>query len=245
TGVFSTVEKSYQDGRVVAIKSYKKQHGKLVMDHYKRELWALQSLDIESEQEAIQNHVIYLLGTQSTPSAQILTFPFYQHTLMDFVNQSVPQLAYEAVYQVALGLSFLHEREIVHCDLSPSNILVDASKRYMTIADFGCAHRVNERNGEVDQEEIGTRYYKAPEHLFGHQVYTPATDIWALGTIFCHLLGGHPLFSGESDIELIGQIVRVLGHPSRKVLDEVSHYPDTNKLVFFGASPQSDNEAGD
>lgn len=65
------------------------------------------------------------------------------------------------------------------------------------------------------------RYYKAPEHLFGSRIYAPSTDIWSLGSIFCHLLRGSPLFTGESDIEQIGQIVRIIGPPPATVLDEV------------------------
>lgn len=61
------------------------------------------------------------------------------------------------------------------------------------------------------------RWYKAPEHLFGYQVYTSATDIWSLGVIFAELLIGEPLFSGESDLEQIGIIVRALDKPSAEV----------------------------
>lgn len=66
------------------------------------------------------------------------------------------------------------------------------------------------------------RYYKAPEHLFGYRVYTPATDVWSLGTIFCRLLLGYPIFAGESDLEQIGFIVRRLGRPPASVIKEAS-----------------------
>lgn len=95
------------------------------------------------------------------------------------------------------------------------------------------------------------RPYKAPEHLFGHRVYTPATDIWSLGTIVGELLLGRRVFRGESDLEAIGSIVRTLGPPPKEVQDRVSScrkkyakslmstaqemrsYPDADKLVFF------------
>ncbi|KAI9499481.1 kinase-like domain-containing protein [Zychaea mexicana] len=224
-GMFSTVEKQVLETRLVAVKKYKKHHGQLVQRHYQRELWALRTMSLESEAEARENHVICLLSADSTGGAHYLTFPYYEYTLMNFVEDRDRQFALSALYQIAQGLIFLHSQGIVHCDLAPTNILVDHDQQ-VVIADFGCAHLYSSSttypdSGFNSMEEIGTRYYKAPEHLFGYRVYQPATDIWSLGTISCHLLLGHPIFDGQSDLEQIGMIVRSLGPPPIEVKEEV------------------------
>ncbi|KAI9275556.1 kinase-like domain-containing protein [Phascolomyces articulosus] len=244
-GTFSTVEKQELEKRLVAVKKYKKHHGQLVQRHYQRELWALRTLGLESETLARNNRVIYLLDAESTHGAHYLTFPYYEHTLLEFVEERNQPFALKVIHQVAQGLDFLHSKGIIHCDLSPSNILVDEANQHLVLADFGCAHLDSSSTSTYpdanfnSMEEIGTRYYKAPEHLFGYRVYQPATDVWSLGTIFCHLLLGHPIFDGQSDLEQIGILVRALGAPSAKVKsEEMSVYPDFDKLVFFGDSQQ-------
>lgn len=72
------------------------------------------------------------------------------------------------MYQLAQGLDFLHNQGIIHCDLSPSNILIDTTNdNHMVIADFGCAHFIKQYGmddpvpndmDEPDNEEIGTLY---------------------------------------------------------------------------------------
>ncbi|ORZ03284.1 kinase-like domain-containing protein [Syncephalastrum racemosum] len=125
---------------------------------------------------------------------------------------------------MARALVFIHSQGIVHCDLSPTNILLDTMGR-MVLTDFGCAHRLRkdyQTDDPEDVDEIGTRPYKAPEHLFGHRVYTSATDVWSLGAIVGELLLGRRVFRGESDLEAIGSIVRTLGPPPKQVQDRVN-----------------------
>lgn len=102
--------------------------------------------------------IIYLIGTRETTLYFQLLFPFYQETLGTALGRlcenSRREFAYNFMQQISKGLSFIHEKDIVHCDLSPSNILIDAAG-FMCISDFGCS-----QSGEVSvsqNEEIGTR----------------------------------------------------------------------------------------
>ena len=66
TGRFSTVRKQQLDTRIVAVKTYKKRHGQLVQRHYQRELWALRTMNIDSETTARKNRVKYFSRRNKT-----------------------------------------------------------------------------------------------------------------------------------------------------------------------------------
>ncbi|KAI7901592.1 kinase-like domain-containing protein [Cokeromyces recurvatus] len=250
-GTFATIHKKWINGDQVVYKTYSKLHGKLVLQHLKRELMALKQFDIQSEKDSRQHHIIYFMGHLDTAEAHHLIFPLYKQDLQSLLNnqkKNSKELANAFLYQISEGLEYMHQHDIIHCDLSPSNILIDDSLGYihMFISDFGCAHHSfmskeddKKRDLGINDDDdvvvvVGKRYYKAPEHLFGSKKYAPSTDIWSLGVIFLEILIGYPIFAGETDIEQIGKIVFRLGIPSNKVQNnEMSSYPDINKLNFF------------
>ncbi|CEP19275.1 hypothetical protein [Parasitella parasitica] len=241
-GTFASVEKKViGQGTCVAYKTYSKSHGSLVFEHYKRELWAFKELAVDTKEASVQNHIVQLLDHQESVTSYHLIFPFYEDTLAIKMNGSAknPQLAREFLQQISKGLAYMHRQGIIHCDLSPSNILIDDESSRMFICDLGCAHLdsgSNEGSQSVANEEVGTRYYKAPEHLFGSRAYRPATDVWSLGAIFLQLLIGYPIFNGESDIEQIGRSLRW------PYIKEMVNYPDANKLIFFDDSNDPEME---
>ncbi|KAI8376457.1 kinase-like domain-containing protein [Radiomyces spectabilis] len=236
SGTFATVEKvqAPDSHQWIAVKKYNAKHGQLVTRHCEREVHILSLLGIRSQEESCRHHIIYLINIEQKGSVTCLTFPYYSHTLQHYVNQHMDHaFTLRAIQQIAQGLNFLHHRDIIHCDVSPSNILIHEDG-HMVLSDFGCAHRLNEPVQSSVFEEVGTRYYKAPEHLFGYRVYTPATDIWSLGAIYGQLLLGKPIFDGETDLEQIGKIIKVLGRPSDAILErEIFDYPDARKFIFF------------
>ena len=62
---------------------------------------------------------------------------------------------------------------------------------------------------------ICSRYYRAPELIFGATDYTPAIDVWSTGCVVAELLLGQPLFPGESGVDQLVEIIKVLGTPTR------------------------------
>jgi eukaryotic-like serine/threonine-protein kinase len=91
--------------------------------------------------------------------------------------------------QVLCALSVLHDRSIVHCDVKPGNILLDASARVL-LGDFGVVRQTNECL-EADRNEsvIGTLEYLAPEQALGRAV-DARTDLYALGIVLFEMLTG-------------------------------------------------------
>ena len=65
--------------------------------------------------------------------------------------------------------------------------------------------------------QVATRWYRAPELLYGARKYTEGVDLWAVGCIFGELLNNSPLFPGENDIDQLGIVIRKLGTPSEVI----------------------------
>ncbi|RCH98927.1 Cyclin-dependent kinase 20 [Rhizopus azygosporus] len=243
-GTFASVTKEVTPESTLAIKTYSKQHGKLVLEHYQREVKTLKRLDLKDANSAKEHHIVYLSSIHETPSSYQLFLTWYDYNLRLYLEQ--PQtttrhaLAHSFLQQISQGLLFIHSHGIIHCDISPDNILIDTNGN-MCIGDFGCSRMINEEDQPIQNEVIGTRWYKAPEYLFGYKMYAPSTDIWSLGATFTELLIGKPLFQGNSDLEQIGLYVKTLGVPSKQAQKEMSIYPDANKLNFFDMDdPDSD-----
>ena len=61
---------------------------------------------------------------------------------------------------------------------------------------------------------MGTKWYKAPEILYGCRDYTEKVDMWSLGTILAELLDHTPIFTGASDLDQLAKISKFLGPPT-------------------------------
>lgn len=79
---------------------------------------------------------------------------------------------------------------------------------------------------------VGTRWFRAPELLYGSTNYGQEVDLWSLGCIFAELLSLEPLFPGTSDIDQIGRIISVLGDFNEETSPGCSKLPDYNKIAF-------------
>src|SRR5213596_1480136 len=112
--------------------------------------------------------------------------------------------AAELMAKLAHTLHHAHQNGVLHRDVKPGNILLDA-KGEPHLTDFGLA-RLVETESTVTRtlEVLGTPSYMAPEQAVGNNAgVTSATDIYGLGAVFCRLLTGHPPFAGGTTYETI------------------------------------------
>jgi glycogen synthase kinase 3 beta len=72
--------------------------------------------------------------------------------------------------------------------------------------------------GEPNVSYICSRYYRAPELIFGATEYTVAIDIWSSGCVMAELMLAEPLFPGESGVDQLVEIIKVLGTPTKDQL---------------------------
>ena len=89
------------------------------------------------------------------------------------------------LYQLSRALSHIHALGICHRDIKPQNLLVNPTNQQLKLCDFGSAKALVK--GEPNVSYICSRYYRAPELIFGSTDYSTAIDIWSQGKlgIFC------------------------------------------------------------
>ncbi|KAK4514637.1 uncharacterized protein ATC70_002238 [Mucor velutinosus] len=166
---------------------------------------------------------------------------YYGGSLQERLNNSDPRLnqmnernATFLINQLFAGLDYLHDKDIIHCDLKPSNILL--SDRYtdrprLVIADFG--HSMQKSNKpKTWPEDWGTLAYHAPE-MVQLKEFSDKVDSWAAGIIFYQMLvGNHPFDSCEArsleeaivmqEIELSPAIFTNISPPSRQIIAQLT-----------------------
>ena len=110
----------------------------------------------------------------------------------------------ELLAKLSRAVHYAHQRGILHRDIKPGNILVDA-KGEPHLTDFGLA-RLTETDSTVTRtiETLGTPSYMAPEQALGNNnQLSSATDVYGLGAVLYHLLTGHPPFAGGTSYDSI------------------------------------------
>jgi serine/threonine protein kinase/Tfp pilus assembly protein PilF len=112
----------------------------------------------------------------------------------------------ELIAKLARAVHYAHQRGILHRDIKPGNILIDA-KGEPLVSDFGLARLLEEESTVTRTlDTLGTPSYMAPEQALGNPAgagLTSAADMYGLGGVLYHLLTGHPPFAGGTAYETI------------------------------------------
>ena len=150
--------------------------------------------------------------------------------------------AVELVAKVARTVHYAHEHGILHRDIKPGNILLDA-KCEPHLTDFGLA-RLVESESTVTRtlEVLGTPSYMAPEQAAANHPttagLTSATDVYGLGAVLYQLLTGHPPFAGGTTYETIKLLLETEPRPLRLWNPKVDRDLSTICLKCLEKNPQ-------
>ena len=116
----------------------------------------------------------------------------YLHLVMDFLPETIRSVALQHhkrrkrfavdhirayLWQTFRALEYIHARRICHRDIKPDNLLCDPTTLKCRLCDFGCSKVLVK--GQPNVSYICSRYYRAPELIFGASDYTCSIDIWS------------------------------------------------------------------
>ena len=162
---------------------------------------------------------------------------------LDEVIKSEPMAnrsAAELIIKLARTVHYAHKRGILHRDIKPGNILIDAEGE-PHLTDFGLA-RLVERESTITGtmvEALGTPSYMAPEQAAGDAAQlTAATDVYGLGAVFYHLVAGHPPFVGGTTYETVRLVLETEPRQPRLLNPKVDRDLSTICLKCLEKDPQ-------
>lgn len=209
------------------------------------ELVAMKKIRLESEEEGVPSTAIReisLLKELAHPNVVALEEVIMQenrlYLIFEFLSMDLkkyldmfpedemmaPLLVKSYTYQICEAVCFCHQRRVLHRDLKPQNLLID-DKGAIKLADFGLARAIG-IPVRVYTHEVVTLWYRAPEVLLGSQRYSMPVDIWSIGCIMSEMASKKPLFHGDSEIDQLFRIFRIMGTPNESVWKGVTELPD-------------------
>ena len=172
-----------------------------------------------------------------TPQTLYLVMEFLPETLrgvLDRLAESTMRMKTgrmtSMVGQLASALRHLEKLGLMHRDLKPENVLVDVQTNRLVLCDFGSAKFVerdcslNSGSGSTKPSAtyVCTRFYRSPELILGRDLYSTSVDIWSFGCIVAEFAYGGPLFTGDTQVEVMSRIIRIRGMVT---VDDIAHMP--------------------
>lgn len=151
-----------------------------------------------------------------------------------------PELVRSYLYQITNAILFCHRRRVLHRDLKPQNLLIN-NNGVIKVADFGLGRSFG-IPVRIYTHEIVTLWYRAPEVLLGSPRYSCPVDIWSIGCIFAEMATRKPLFQGDSEIDQLFRMFRILRTPTEDIWPGVTSLPDYKTTFPYWSTNQLANQ---
>src|SRR6188472_366497 len=155
-------------------------------------------------------HIVGVIDAGEDDHTPYIVFEYVEgETLKDRIRRlgrlPVPEAVAYAI-EIARALGAAHERQIVHRDVKPQNVMID-EEGTAKVTDFGIARTMTEEGLTADGRVLGTTDYVSPEQALGHAV-GPQSDLYSLGIVLYEMLTGDVPFTGENQVAVAMKHVR-------------------------------------
>ncbi|KAL3895451.1 MAG: hypothetical protein SGCHY_004693 [Lobulomycetales sp.] len=212
------------------------------------------------QDKRFKNRELQIMRLTSHPNICALKAFFYSNgdkkdeVFLNLVLEFVPETIYRAsrhyskmkqampmaciklyMYQLFRSLAYIHALGICHRDIKPQNLLLDQTSGVLKLCDFGSAKVLIA--GEPNVSYICSRYYRAPELIFGSTTYSVTIDVWSSGCVMAELMLGVPIFPGESGVDQLVEIIKVLGTPTQEQISSMN--PNYTEYKFPQIKPSA------
>jgi serine/threonine-protein kinase len=133
---------------------------------------------------------------------------------------------------VADALAYAHERGVIHRDIKPDNILIDAQSGRPMVTDFGIARAVSEGDSRLTATgiAIGTPTYMSPEQAAGERTIDGRSDLYSLGVLGYQMLTGEPPFVANSTPAILVKHISETPTPVEQRRSDVP--PDLARVIM-------------
>lgn len=206
---------------------------------------AMKKIRLESEEEGIPStaireisllkelkhpNIVCLEDVLMEDNRLYLIFEFLSMDLKKYMDSIPPEkmmppdLVKSYMYQITSAILFCHRRRILHRDLKPQNLLIN-KEGLIKVADFGLGRSFGVPV-RIYTHEIVTLWYRAPEVLLGCKRYSCPVDVWSIACILAEMATRKPLFQGDSEIDQLFRMFRILKTPTEEIWPGVTSFPD-------------------
>jgi hypothetical protein len=172
-------------------------------------------------------HIVGVIDVGEDGGAPYIVLEYVQgETLKDRIRRAGRLPVGESVayaIEIARALGAAHERQIVHRDVKPQNVLID-EEGAAKVTDFGIARTLTEEGLTIDGRVLGTTDYVSPEQALGRPV-GPQSDLYSLGVVLFEMLTGDVPFHGEN------QVTVAMKHVREELPDVAIRRPDVSSAL--------------
>lgn len=220
-GTYATVYKgiSAVNGKMVALKEIRLEQQEGAPCTAIREVSLLKGLkhaNVVTLHDIIYNKAVLMLVFEYLEK----DLKLYMDDCGSFIDIANVQLF---LFQLLRGLKFCHSRKVLHRDLKPQNLLINAIGE-LKLADFGLA-RAQSVPIRTFSNEVVTLWYRPPDVLLGSVDYNTSIDMWGVGCILYEMVSGRAIFPGADNDHQLRLIWHLLGTPDDDVWPGVSQLP--------------------
>ncbi|XP_028417617.1 cyclin-dependent kinase-like 5 isoform X2 [Dendronephthya gigantea] len=236
-GAYGVVMKcrNKETNEVVAIKKFKDSEDNAdVKRTTMRELRVLKMLK--------QENIVQLREAFRRRGKLYLVFEYVEKNMLELLDEmpnGVPVTRLRGhIFQLIKAIHWCHQNNVIHRDIKPENLLISKDDS-LKLCDFGFARAMSSNSSAPFTDYVATRWYRSPELLLGGS-YGKPVDIWAIGCILGELADGQPVFPGESEIDQLYTIQKVLGPLPPDQMEMFRNNPRFKGLKFPDVSrPQT------